>query len=101
MSSTPFNLGIPVVDQLTPTSGSVVLRTKDRTVMNHEINRIQLLLSKQDLIKVCPIGLRPDWPIPTAAYFTEVCIEKGKADEWMYPLGLFSGAWPCVVTGKT
>lgn len=96
----PFDLGIPVVDRLEPSDGSVVLRTKDRDAMNDEINRIQLLLSKQDLIKVCPIGFRPDRPIPTAAYFTEVCIQKGKADEWMHLLGLFSGAWPRVVTGR-
>lgn len=101
MSSMPFNLGIPVVDRLEPSDGSVVLRTRNRTAMNIEIDRIRKLLSKKDLIQICPIGMRPDWPVPTAMYFTEVCIRKNEADDWMHPLGLFSSAWPCVITGQT
>lgn len=100
MSSMPFTIGLPVVDRLEPVDGSVILRTKTRDEMVDEVNRIQEMLSKNDLIKVCPIGLRPDKPIPTAMYFTEICISKNKAEEWMFPLGLFSGAWPCVVTGR-
>jgi hypothetical protein len=100
MSSMPLTIGLPVVDRLGPVDGSVILRTKTRDEMVDEVNRIQEMLSKNDLIKVCPIGLRPDKPIPTAMYFTEICISKNKAEEWMFPLGLFIGAWHCVVTGR-
>lgn len=100
MSSMPFDLGLPVVDRLEPIDGSVVLRTRTRYELDVEVDRIRENLSKNDLIKICPIGLRPDKPIPVAMYFAEICISKNEAEKWMHPLGLFSGAWPCVITGK-
>lgn len=56
MSSMPFDLGLPVVDRLEPIDGSVVLRTRTRYELDVEVDRIRENLSKNDLIKICPIA---------------------------------------------
>ena len=99
--STPFCIGLPVVDTLDVTSRNVVLRCNDADGLIGMIRHLQRLLSKNDMIKVYEIGYRPDKPIPRAKYFAEVHVSIGNAEEWMYPFGLFSGAWTYVVTGLT
>ena len=98
MSSGPFCLGVPVVDDLKPIAMNCVLRTKNDAEMQSEIRRIQHLLTTKDLIKIYPIGYRPDQPVPTSAYFTEVHISIGDAEEWMNSLGYLSWWWQ-IATG--
>lgn len=100
MSSTPFCLGLPVVDKLEATDMQCVLRTKNFIETEAEIRRIQSLLTSKDLIRVYIIGYRPDSPVPVAMCFTEIHITIGGAEDWMYPLGSYSGGWTCVVTGR-
>lgn len=100
MSSTPFCLGLPVVDRLEATNMQCVLRTRNLKEADIEIHRIQNLLTSKDLIKAYPIGYRPDSPVPITKYFTEIHITINGADDWMYPLGMYSGAWWTVVTGR-
>lgn len=83
MSSTPFCLGIPVVDHLPAESGQYVLRSKDPESCRKEIARLRQSLTTSDLIKVYYIGYRPNHPVPVSRYFTEICIEIGGAEEWM------------------
>ena len=82
MSSTPFNLGIPVMDDVPPRSGSYVLRSKDENGLSRKIQELQHLLSKNDLIRIYYIGYRPDWPIPVSRYFAEIYVGIGEAEEW-------------------
>lgn len=99
MSSTPFCLGLPVVDRLKATDMECVLRTKTFMEAKAEIRRIQNLLTSKDLIKVYIIGYRPDSPVPVAMCFTEIHITIGGAEDWIHSLGPYSGAWTCVVAG--
>lgn len=98
MSSTPFCLGLPIVDILSPENGGYVLRSKDRSEAIKEIKRIRELLTLDDVISWYYIGNRPDSPIPVSRYFTEVNIEIGQAEKWMR--GLCISAWSLVTTGK-
>lgn len=104
MSSMPFSLGLPVVDRLEPTDGSVVLRTVNADEMIDEVRRIQNELSGTDVIKVYPIGMRPDQPIPIAMHFAEIRIRKNcEVKEWISPYGtaIFDqGLWKYIFTGK-
>ena len=104
MSSLPFNLGLSVVDRLEPIDGSVVLRTVNANEMIDEVHRIQNELSSTDVIKVTPIGMRPDQPIPIAMHFAEICIRKNcEVKEWMTPYGISifdQGLWKYIFTGK-
>ena len=75
MSSTPFMCGLPVVDKLEPKNYSCILRGKNSDDIYKEVYRIANLLTTNDRIKVYPIGLRPDKPIPTSAWFAEIEIE--------------------------
>lgn len=92
MSSTPFQLGVPVVDSLPNEDGTYILRTRSKDDAISEINRLRKNLTKNDLIKVYYIGYRPDNPIPVSRYFTEVSINIGIAERWMtmLPIGLYS-----------
>lgn len=81
MSSTPFCLGLPVVDDLPSESGSYVLRTKDQKELAEKIRNLQDRLTVKDLIKIYFIGFRPDVPVPVSRYFAEICIEIGGAEE--------------------
>ena len=69
MSSTPFMCGLPVVDKLEPKNYSCILRGKSNDDIYKEVYRIANLLTTKGRIKVYPIGLRPDKPIPTSAWF--------------------------------
>lgn len=82
MSSSPFRLGIPVVDHLPAISGDYVLRSKNEDAHIEEIQRLQQELSVNDIIKIYRIGLRPDHPIPISQYFTEVHVGIGEVEEW-------------------
>ncbi len=90
MSSLPFSLGIPVVDDIPPVDGSYVLRTKDRQDVTMKIQELQHKLSVNDLIKIYFIGYRPDSKIPVSRYFTEVHVEVGKSEEYHQLFGLYS-----------
>ena len=72
MSSTPFNLGIPVVDSVPPEGGKYVLRAKDEADLSLKIQALQNALSKNDLIRIYFIGYRPDRPIPVNRFFAEI-----------------------------
>ena len=49
MSSTPFDLGFPVVDNIPPEGGKYVLRAKDEEDLSLKIQTLQNALSKNDL----------------------------------------------------
>lgn len=76
MSSTPFQLGIPVVDKLEPINGNWVLRSKNSTEASNEIKRVCGELYEDDVIMTFPLRYYPDHPVPVCMYFTEVKIEK-------------------------
>lgn len=82
MSSIPFCLGIPVVDELPPQSGKYVLRARDEQDLSRKVQKLQSVLTKDDLIKIYYIGYRPDKPFPVSRYFAEICVEIGEAEEW-------------------
>jgi len=82
MSSTPFSLGIPIVDEIPPIDGNYVLRTKYDYDLGIEIRKLQDKLSTNDLIKIYRIGHRPDKPIPVSRYFTEVSVRIGGAQDY-------------------
>ena len=90
MSSIPFSLGIPVVDELPPQSGQYVLRSKDEQDLSRKVQKLQSGLTKDDLIKVYYIGYRPDRPIPVSRYFAEIYVGIGEAEEWQRS---FARAW--------
>ena len=90
MSSTPFCLGIPVVDNVPAEKGSYVLRAKDESELSRKINVLQGQLSKNDLIKIYYIGYRPDCPIPVSRFFAEVYVGIGEAETWQYGLGFWN-----------
>lgn len=98
MSSTPFCLGIPVVDHLLPKDGSVILRTANKEEVQLELNKLQKTLTTKDLIKVHPIGYRPDHPVPISKYFIEVSVQLGEAETWHKLPRLFN-LWSWVSTG--
>ena len=82
MSSTPFCLGLRVVDELPAQTGEYVLRSRDEQDLSSKVQKLQSILTKNDLIKIYHIGYRPDKPIPVSRYFAEICVEIGKAEEW-------------------
>ena len=82
MSSTPFNLGLPVVDSVPPEGGRYVLKAKDEADLSLKIQTLQNALSKNDLIMIYFIGYRPDRPIPVNRFFAEISVEIGKAEVW-------------------
>lgn len=87
MSSMPFCLGIPVVDELPPQNGQYVLRSRNEQDLSHKVQKFQSVLTKDDLIKIYCIGYRPDRPIPVSRYFAEIYVGIGEADEWQRSLG--------------
>ena len=93
MSSTPFNLGIPVVDSIPPEGGKYVLRAKDEADLSLKIQTLQNALSKNDLIRIYYIGYRPDRPIPVNRFFAEISVEIGEAEVW------HKGLWHRITTG--
>ena len=74
MSSEPFKLGLSIVERLVPQESRVVLRTRNRDEMIRIIMRTRKQLTVRDLILVREMGLRPDRPISTPAWFAEVAI---------------------------
>ena len=100
MSSTPFNLGIPVVDSVPPEGGKYVLRAKDEADLSLKIQALQNALSKNDLIMIYFIGYRPDKPIPVSRFFAEISVEIGKAEVWRKGFGLWEyNLWHRIATG--
>ena len=100
MSSTPFCLGIPVVNEVPLQEGSYVVRTKNEAELSQVIQNLQKNLSKKDLIKIYRIGYRPDYPIHVGRYFAEIHIGIGKAEEWQRNLGLWNcGMFHTIATG--
>ena len=95
MSSTPFCLGIQVIDEIPPIDGNYVLRTKNDYDVRMEIRKLQDKLSTNDLIKIYCIGYRPDKPIPVSRYFTEVSVQIGEAQSGYW----YTGAYHMVSTG--
>ena len=90
MSSTPFCLGLPVVNDIPLQGGSYVLRTKNEAELSQAIQKLQKNLSKNDLIKIYYIGYRPDHPIPVGRFFAEIYVGIGEAEGWQYGLGLWN-----------
>lgn len=100
MSSTPFDLGLPVVDSVPPERGRYVLRAKDETDLSRKIQALQYTLSKNDLIRIHFIGYRPDKPVPVSRFFAEVWVEIGEAGAWHKGLDLWDYClWHRIATG--
>ena len=100
MSSTPFCLGIPVVNEVPLQEGAYVLRAKNEAGLSQAIQKLQKNLSKKDLIKIYIIGYRPDCPIPVGRYFAEIHVGIGKAEEWQSNFGLWNcGFFHRIATG--
>lgn len=100
MSSAPFCLGVPVVDDIPAESGTYVLRTRSYHDLALKVNDLQNRLSKRDLIKLYFIGYRPDKPIPVGRLFTEVAVDIGGAQEWQSTFGRwYVGAYHRIATG--
>lgn len=99
MSSMPFCLGIPVVDELKSVTEetNVILRAKNREEAWHKIRALQNKMSVKDLICVYEIGVRPDSPIPVAMHFSEIAIRPNKAEDHVM-CNLVWG-WVQIVTG--
>lgn len=79
MSSLPFRLGCPVVDELPCEDGIYVLRARNPENMFDKVDELKCKLCKNDLIRIYPIGYKPDDPIPVCRYFVEVHINIGAA----------------------
>lgn len=88
MSSTPFCLGIPVVDELPTQSGQYVLRSRDKQDLLRKVQKLQSVLTKNDLIKIYHIGYRPDKSFPVSRYFAEIYVGIGEAEEWQQSYGI-------------
>ena len=100
MSSTPFDLGLPVVDIVPPEHGRYVLRAKDEADLSRKIQTLQYALSKNDLISIYFIGYRPDRPVPVSRFFAEIRVETGEAEEWHKGFGLWGYTlWHRIATG--
>ena len=100
MSSTPFNLGLPVVDSVPPEGGKYVLKAKDEADLSRKIQTLQNELSKNDLIRIYFVGYRPDRPIPVSRFFAEISVEIGKAEVWHKGFGLWRyNMWHRIATG--
>ena len=100
MSSVPFCLGVPVVDDIHAESGIYVLRTRSYHDLALKVNDLQDRLSKRDLIRFFIIGYRPDKPIPVGRLFTEVMVYIGGAQEWQPTFGYwYVGAYHRIATG--
>ena len=80
MSSSPFALGIPVVDHLPLTDGSYVLRADTRDQLYKRIARYQEMITPEDRIIVSDIGYRPDRPVPVRKFFAEVRVIIGPSE---------------------
>lgn len=100
MSSAPFCLGVPVVDDIPAESGIYVLRTRSYHDLALKVNDLQNRLSKRDLIKLYIIGFRPDKPIPVGRLFTEVAVDIGGAQKRHPIYGYwYVGAYHRIATG--
>lgn len=100
MSSKLFSLGLPVVDELPTQSGRYVLRSRDESDLSRKVQNLQNTLSKNDLIRICFIGYRPDRTIPVSRFFAEISVEIGKAEGWHKGFGLWEyNLWHRTATG--
>ncbi len=97
MSSVPFCVGLPIVDELKPDAKNVILRSINREDAWSKIRKLQNQMSRKDLIKVWEIGMRPDKPIPVAMHFCEITIRPGEAEA--YAMRSLVWGWTTVVTG--
>ena len=97
MSSAPFSLGLPVVDQVPLSTGSLVLRSKSKEAEDIKLHRLRGMLTEDDLILVHTIGYRPDHPVPVAMWFSEVKVVMGGAKDGLLKFGFIG--WTYVGTG--
>ena len=82
MSSKPFCLCLPVVNELPTQSGDYILRSKDEQDLSRKVQKLQNELTKGDLIMIYYIGYRPDKSFPVARFFAEIYVGLGEAMEW-------------------
>lgn len=82
MSSTPFCLGLAVVDsfEYKGQDCAFVLRAKNEKEMSWRINEILYNLPNTKELLVYVIGYRPNYPIPTTKFFVEAAIRD--ADDY-------------------
>lgn len=82
MSSTPFMLGLKVVDNFKydpPFEGakiSFIMRGKDEKDTVEKLIKILDDVPENMEMLIYHIGFRPDYPVPVARYFIEVEIER-------------------------
>lgn len=95
MSSTPFQLAVPVVDSFAYDSASgeavaFIMRGKDEMDCLRKLDKVLDNVPETMEMLTYHIGYRPDKPIPVARYFVEARIE-GK-DRNGYAL-FWHGCW--------
>ena len=81
MTSSPFKSGLPVVDRIPQQDCHVILRSHTLQDMQRKVRRLQEGLTVKDMIKVYPIGQRPDKPVPVSAFFTEIEVKINATSE--------------------
>ena len=83
MSSTPFCLEIPVIDNPDGNApDAFVLRATDEKQAKERIEHFRKFHSKSTRIKLHRIGYRPDKPVPVAMLFYEVSVEKNPNEQF-------------------
>lgn len=81
MTISPFKCGLPVVDRIPQQDCHVILRSHTLQDAMRKVRRLQEGLTVKDMIKVYPIGLRPDKPVPVSAFFAEIEIKINATNE--------------------
>ena len=68
---------MPIYDNVEYARGceSFIFRAKNKTECQELIDDFIDTVPASKMIKVYEIGLRPDYPIPVARYFIEVCVD--------------------------
>lgn len=103
MSSTPFQLGLKVVDDFKydpPFEGAriaFVMRGKDEKDTVAKLIKILDDVPEDMIMLIYHIGLRPDKPVPVPRYFIEVEIDL---KEWHPRPYLWHAAWNGAWQGK-
>ena len=74
MSSTPYQLGIPVYDNPVYALGCDNFVLEGRSIGHciKMLNKLKEKTKKSKFIQYYPIGIRPAHPVPVARYFMEV-----------------------------
>lgn len=96
MSSCPFDLGLPVVDEpkYAGLKEWLVLRAIDEADMMNKLRILQKDIPESVDALIYVIGYRPDKPVPVTRYFAEIEFREHK--EWVNPAllgwaGIFQG----------